>query len=180
VPEFEPAELARIEPSSSSGTAYRNQAPGFDPTSGEGARRLGGRFNPPRSFPVVTLCASRPCVVAELMHLATRQGVDVADLLPRELWAIELDLDRVLDLSEAAVRRRLQLDIGDLIRPDHGLTREIGEAAHDQRLQAIRSPSAAGVDEILAVFTENLAGATLKASLETRWTDSTDLPAPGN
>src|SRR5581483_4378866 len=180
MPEFEPADLARIKPSSFAGTAYRNQAPGFDPISGEGARRLGGRFNPPRSFPVIYLCASRPCVVAELMHLATRQGGDVVDLLPRELWSIEMDLDRVLDLGEADVRRRLHLEIEDLIRPDHSLTREIGEAAHDQRLQAIRSPSATGVDEILAVFTENLGGATLKASLETRWTDSSDLPGPGD
>jgi len=35
--------------------AYRNQARGFDPRSGDGARRFGGRFNPPHSVPVLYL-----------------------------------------------------------------------------------------------------------------------------
>lgn len=175
MPDLEPALVAKVRPATFAGTAYRNQAPGFDPTSGEGARRHGGRFNPPHSFPVLYLCATRPCVVAELALQASRQGLEVGDLLPRELWAIGLDLDSVLDLGDADVRRGLGLEFVDLIRPDHGLTREIGEAAHERRFQAVRSPSATGVDEIIAVFPENLGAATLNPRLEKVWMDPNDF-----
>lgn len=175
MPAFNRTYLAQIRLSAFVGTGYRNQAPDFDPTSGEGARRHGGRFNPPRSFPVVYLCSSRPCVVAELTHQAMRQRLDVADLLPRELWAIGLELDAVLDLTDPDMRHRLAVDTTDLIRSDHGFTREIGEAAHDHRCQAIRSPSATGVDDVIAVFPENLGAATLNAQLERRWTTTADL-----
>lgn len=176
MPEFDPAGLAAITPTGFTGPAYRNQAPGFDPASGEATRRHGGRFNPARSFPVIYLCATTPCVVAELSHQAVRQGLLLADLLPRELWIVSLNLDAVLDLGDPAVRHELQLEIGDLVRSDHGFTREIGEAAHELRYQAIRSPSATDVDEILAVFPENLGSATLTPRLVRVWTDVSDLP----
>lgn len=176
MPEFDAGLLATATATGYTSAAYRNQAPGFDPVSGEGARRFGGRFNPPRSFPVVYLCATTPCVVAELTAQATRQGLRVADLLPRELWTIPLSLDRVLDLGDPNTRHKLRLEIGDLVRPDHGFTRQIGEVAHDLRYQAIRSPSATDVDEILAVFPENLGSATLTPRLVKVWTDVRDLP----
>jgi hypothetical protein len=70
--------------------------------------------------------------------------------------------------------------MSDLVRPAHGFTRQIGEAAHELRYQAIRSPSATDVDEILAVFPENLGAATLKPRLERVWATVDDLPAPGS
>jgi hypothetical protein len=88
MPPFEPSKLARLAGSALSLSGYRNQAPGFDPRSGDGARRVGGRFNRPDSFPVVYLCTTRPCVVAELTRQARRQGLEVEDLLPRELWVV--------------------------------------------------------------------------------------------
>jgi RES domain-containing protein len=169
--------LGTITAARYTGSAYRNQAPGFDPISGEGARRQGGRFNPPHSFPVIYLCATRPCVVAELTQQAIRQGLRVVDLLPRELWLIELDLETVLDLGDPAIRSGLGLETSDLVRADQGFTREIGEAAHELRYQAIRSPSATEVDEILAVFPENLGAATLKPRLDRVWQTIGDLPA---
>jgi RES domain-containing protein len=175
MPDFDPAALNDAPRSSFSDTAYRHQAPGFDPTSGEGARRQGGRFNPPRSFPVLYLCATRPCVIAELRNQAKRQGLEVTDLLPRELWAVSLKLDVVLDLGDDNVRKLLGLELADLVRPDHAFTQQIGEAAHERRFQAIRSPSATRVDEILVVFPENLAGATLTTRLERRWQTPMDL-----
>jgi RES domain-containing protein len=176
MPEFDAGLLAAAPATGFTGTAYRNQAPGFDPISAEGARRSGGRFNPPHRFPVVYLCGTTPCVVAELTAQATRQGLRLADLLPRELWSVPLSLTTVLDLGDAKIRRKLHLEIGDLVRPDHGFTRQIGEVAHDLRYQAIRSPSATDVDEILAVFPENLGSATLTPQLVKVWTVTSDLP----
>ena len=96
---FEASKLAKLTGMAHSATGYRNQASGFDPRSGDGARRFGGRFNPPHSFPVIYLCTSRPCVVAELTRQAQRQGLSVHDLLPRELWRITVELTKVLDLT---------------------------------------------------------------------------------
>lgn len=166
---FDPASLNGLVAESFSGTAYRNQAPGFDPRSGEGARRAGGRFNPPRSFPVIYLCVTRPCVVAELTAQAARQSISVDDLLPRELWSLTMQLDRVLDLTSAGTLAKIGLDTADLTSPDHALTQRIGEAAHERGYQAIKSPSATGVDHILAVLPQNLGAAAIDIELITRW-----------
>ena len=172
---FDPTRLTGVAPIALDSMGYRNQAPGFDPRSGEGARRLGGRFNPPRSFPVIYLCLTRPCVVAELTTQATRQSVQVSDLLPRELWSVATTLERVLDLMDRAVRDTLGIDADDLVRPDHAFTRQIGEAAHERQFQAIRSPSATGVDHVLAVFPENLGAATLSVELVQVWESEQDM-----
>ncbi len=172
---FDPARLNGVGLVDFASVGYRHQAPGFDPRSGEGARRFGGRYNPPRSFPVIYLCLTRPCAVAELMRQAIRQGVQVEDLLPRELWSIATDLEKTLDLSDVSVLTAAGLDPGDLVRPGHAFTQQIGEAAHERGVQAIRAPSATGVDEVLALFPENLGGATLQVELVEVWESSQDI-----
>jgi RES domain-containing protein len=174
---FDPRALAQLTGNALSVVAYRNQARGFDPRSGDGARRLGGRFNPPHSFPVLYLCLTRPCVVAELTRQAERQSVSVEDLLPREVFEISADLDKVLDLTDTEVLDALQVVPPDLVREDQRFTREIGEAAHEHGFQAIRSPSATGVDHVLAIFPENLAGAVLHVELVGEWTTTSATAA---
>jgi RES domain-containing protein len=169
MPAFDATRLNGLGAERFAGTAYRNQAPGFDPRSGEGARRAGGRFNAPRSFPVIYLCLSRPCVVAELSAQAARQSISIDDLLPRELWAVTMELERVLDLTTDETLGKIGLGGAELTSPDHGTTRRIGEAAHERGYQAIRSPSATDIDQILAVFPQNLAGAVIEVELVTVW-----------
>ena len=175
MPSFDPRVLGRLPGTAHSAVAYRNQAKGFDPRSGDGARRLGGRFNPPHSFSVLYLCLSRPCVVAELTRQAERQGLNVDALLPRELFGITVDLHKVLDLTDVATLDALGIAPLDLVREDHRFTQEIGEAAHEHAFQAIRSPSATGVDNILAIFPEKLAGAVLDVELLGEWSTADDL-----
>ena len=177
MPSLDPRALGHAPEASLSVVAYRNQATGFDPRSGDGARRLGGRFNPPHSFPVLYLCLSRPCVVAELTRQAERQGLDIDALLPRELFEISTDLDKVLDLTDSSTLDALGIAPPDLIREDHRFTQEIGEAAHEHAFQAIRSPSATGVDHVLAIFPEKLAGAVLDVRLLGEWHTPDDLTA---
>lgn len=179
MPPLDPRVLGQAPGTSLSVVAYRNQAKGFDPRSGDGARRLGGRFNPPHSFPVLHLCVTRPCVVAELTRQAERQGLDVDALLPRELFEIRTELDNVLDLTDPAVLDALGIAPPDLIREDHRFTREIGEAAHEHGFQAVRSPSATGVDQVLAIFPEQLAGAVLNVRLLGEWNTPDDLDSLG-
>jgi RES domain-containing protein len=172
---FDPSRLSGVELKPLDSVGYRNQAPGFDPRSGEGARRAGGRYNPPRSFPVIYLCLTRPCVVAELTMQAARQSIHVVDLLPRELWSVQTSLERVLDLTDEDVLGSLEVLAEDLVRPDHAFTRQLGEAAHERGVQAIRSRSATGVDEVLAVFSENLGAVTVQVELIQVWSSEEDL-----
>lgn len=172
---FDPTRLNGIGLVRLASVGYRHQAPGFDPRSGEGARRFGGRYNPARTFPVIYLCLTKPCVAAELTRQAVRQGVQVEDLLPRELWSIATELEAVLDLTDVTVLTSAGLNSADLVRPGHALTQQVGEAAHERGVQAIRSASATGVDEVLALLPENLAGATLLAELVEVWESSRDL-----
>lgn len=60
----------------SSGHGYRQQSPGYDPLSGEGARIQGGRVNPPDSFPVLYLCSTAWCAAAEFIR--RRAATDLA------------------------------------------------------------------------------------------------------
>lgn len=176
---FDPRIVARAPASALRAVGYRNQSPGFDPRSGIGARRFGGRYNPPNSFPVLYLCTTRSCVGAELTRQAQRQGLQVGDLLPRGLYEITADLTNVLDLTNGATIEALGVQPADLVRDDRRLTEEIGEAAHEHGFQAILSRSATGVDEVLALFPENLAGAVLQVELVGEWTSPQDLGAAG-
>lgn len=175
MPSFDSRTLGQVASTNLSTVAYRNQATGFDPRSGDGARRLGGRFNPPHSFPVLYLCLTRRCVIAELTRQAERQNLSVKDLLPRDLFEVSAELDTVLDLTADETLDALGLTRPDLVRQDHRLTQEIGDAAHEQGLQAIRSPSATGVDHVLTIFPENLAGAVLQVELVAEWRRTADL-----
>jgi RES domain-containing protein len=175
MPVFDPSKIATLTGSGLSVKGYRNQASGFDPRSGDGARRFGGRFNRPQSYPVIYLCTTRPCVVAELTRQARRQGLAVEDLLPRELWLVTVALTKVLDLTDADTLQALGVEPDELVRDDLQLTHEIGEAAHEHRFQAIRSASVTGVDDVVAILPENLAGAVLAAELVQEWTTAADL-----
>jgi RES domain-containing protein len=165
VASFNAATIGRLAGTTLDLTGFRNQASGFDPRSGEGARRMGGRYNPPRSYPVIYLCTTRPCVVAELTRQSNRQGLAPDAFLPRELWHTTSSLTKVLDLTEPSTLAELGFSSADLVRDAVQLTRAIGEAAHDHGFQAIQAPSAAGVDQIVAVFTENLRGAVVLTEL---------------
>ena len=172
---FNPQHLARVGASQGDLTGYRNQAPGFDPRSGEGARRFGGRFNPPGSFPVLYLCSTRACSVSELRRQAARQNIEVEDMLPRELWVVSVRLRRVLDITRPDSLRVLGLSVKDLVRDDHGFTQGLGRFADEFGYQAIRSRSATGTDDVFAVMVDNLGGRKLRVELRETWTTVAQL-----
>jgi RES domain-containing protein len=91
------------------------------------------------------------------------------------VWRIRVNLNRVLDLTDSTTLSILGLETADLIRDDYQLTNEIGEAAFEQRFQAILAPSATGVDRVLAVFTENLGKSILEPDLIQVWQSANDL-----
>ena len=166
----DPGAVARAPVRSLLAVGYRSQTKGFDPCSGEGALQDGGCFNPPLSFPVIYLCTTRACVAAELARQASRQDTAAGNLRPREIWQIESDLTHVLDLTDNNTLKMIGVTTADLIRDDYRLTIQIGQAAHDNGLRAILTPSATGVDNVLAIFPDNLAGIALRTELIGEWT----------
>jgi RES domain-containing protein len=160
------------------GEAFRHVAPRWkDPLSGDGARINGGRFNPPDSFPVLYLCATRSCAVAELHLRGTRLVFGVEGLLPRELYRYDVAFDRVLDLTSDETLSHLGVTTDQVIGVDLTIPRRIGESAHATGSQAILAPSATGVDEVLAVFPELLGSGRLVPELVERWESVDDLTA---
>ncbi len=172
---FNPQHLARVGASRVDLTGYRNQAPGFDPRSGEGARRFGGRFNPPGSFGVLYLCSTRACCVNELRRQAARQNINLEHMLPRELWVVSVSLRRVLDLTHPESLLILGLTVEDLVRDDHGFTQSLGQYASEFGYQAICTRSATGTDDVFAIMVDNLGGRDLYVELVETWTTVADL-----
>lgn len=174
--EIRPDQIATAPHGAYLGDAFRHMAARWDdPLSGEGARIRGGRFNPPDSFPVLYLCTTRPCTVAELRFLGRRQMVGAEGLLPRVLYRYETSLDRVLDLRSEATLEHLGITEQQVTGPDLTIPRQIGESAHATGSQAIKAPSAIGVDQVIAVFPQSLGAGRLLPELLERWESVEDL-----
>lgn len=157
------------------GTAFRHVAVGYQPLSGEGARVTGGRWNPPGSFPVLYLALDRQTTAAEFRRLADKQGREMRDFLPRDLYSYEARLQRVLDLRELSARREVGLD-GELDANDLAASQAIGEAAHLVGFEAVLAPSATGRGEVLAVLLDRLLpGSAVKDVGSERWGE---IPVP--
>lgn len=167
--------LGRVTPVSFSGAAYRQQAPGYDPRSGAGARRRGGRFNPPLSFPVLYLACSLETAAAELRHVSERTGLALRDSLPREVFRFDLELTKVLDLRDDNTLATLRVTREELLAPDQLRSREVGEAALRVGFQAIAAPSAAGHGDIIAVLVDNLGSAPCEPNTLGLWTVESEI-----
>lgn len=174
--QIRPEQIATAPHVAYAGDAFRHMAARWDdPLSAEGARIRGGRFNPPDSFPVLYLCTTRPCTVAELRHLGRRQTVGVEGLLPRLLYRYETSLHRVLDLTSETTLEHLGITEQQVTGSDLTIPRQIGESAHATGSQAIKAPSATGVDQVIAVFAESLGSGRLLPELLERWESTDDL-----
>lgn len=174
--EFRPEEVATAPRVTYTGELFRHMAARWDePLSGEGARIRGGRFNPPDSFPVLYLCTTRPCTVAELRHLGRRQLIGVEGLLPRVLYRYQTSLDRVLDLTANETLEHLGITEQHVTGSDLTIPRQIGESAHATGSHAIKAPSAAGVDQVIAVFPDLISSGQLLPELLERWESTDDL-----
>lgn len=137
------------------GDVYRHVAAGRHPLSGAGARSLGGRWNPPQSFATLYLADRKSTVEAEFRRMASRQGLDPSQFLPRRIYRLAVELQAVIDLTdhESLPQGLADLDFGS---DDISETQGVGEAAQYLGREAILAPSAAGEGNVLAVFIDRL------------------------
>ena len=158
------------------GSAFRHLSPGFDARSGEGARRRGGRFTPPTSFATLYLALTIDTAGAELRRQGARNPVGLEGLVPREVYRYAVDLSNVVDLRDSGVLDRLGIEVAAVTGLSWAFTQELGAAAHRLGVQAILSPSATGVGDILAVFPDQLRGHDLDPRLQLVWETPDDVP----
>lgn len=98
--------LSRVKLASVDTAVWRHLSPYEQPRpdSGEAARRTGGRFNPPCSFPVVYGSLRWVTAGAEFRMLAQRHSIGPEKLLPRHVYRFRLNSIKVLDLGQLSIR----------------------------------------------------------------------------
>jgi RES domain-containing protein len=138
------------------GETYRHVSVGRPALSGEGARLVGGRWNPPGSFAVLYLALDIPTAIAEFARLATKQGRAGEDFLPRDLFTYETRLQHVVDLRISDNANAVHLDATSIAADDLTACQLVGEAAHHAGFEGVLAPSATGSGDALAIFLDRL------------------------
>ena len=132
-------------------TVYRPSEPGYvnagDLLSGAGSQVHGGRWNPPASFPTIYAAYTVETAIAEAEAQTRYYGFDLAQVWPRTVVAVDVRLQKVLDLTDGSVRQSLRVSEGRMIA-DHwrklnddageeSLTQAIGKAAFEAGLEGM-------------------------------------------
>ena len=99
--------------------------------------------------------------------------MDPVNLLPRELFALELSLGKCLDIRSEEIRDRLDLGPNLIRAADASACQAVGAAAHHLGYEGIIAPSATGIGNIVAVFTDRLTPeSSLTATRLETWTEA--------
>jgi RES domain-containing protein len=152
------------------GELYRSASPRYankdDIVTGAGSKTAGARRNPPGSFHTVYASLDVETALAEALAHFRHYRLPVAKAMPRVIVALEAKFQRVLDLTDGAVRRVLGVSeermLGEPWREKQkkgreALTQAIGRLAFAANLQGILVPSAARrAGTNLIVFPANL------------------------
>lgn len=102
------------------------------------------RFTPPGGrFGVLYLALAPETASAELRRRAEQLGVPVRALAPRAMLTLAVRLQRVLDLTDPAVRGAWGLTPDDLGGDAYARCQEVAVAARADGYEAVRYPSAA-------------------------------------
>jgi len=136
-----------------SGTTYRYTTARRDPLSGEGARRFGGRWNPPDLFPTVYLADPVATCMGEVERAAADAHITVEGMLsvPRLLHTITVHDLPVLDLRSPEACDAVGLETEDLTGDWDGC-QTVGHAAWFLEVAGVLAPSAVGTGLTLALF----------------------------
>lgn len=150
-------------------TTYRSASPKYanerDLITGEGSRQHGGRWNPPGVAAIYSSLTPETAMAEALAH-ARYYGFPIQSVMPRTFIALHLQLQRVLDLSKAKVRKKLGISKPRLVKTDWRaemdlhqvpVTQAIGQAAFEAGIEALIVPSAADpAERNLVVFPDCL------------------------
>lgn len=97
---------------------------------------------------------------------------------PRIVYRHALQLDTLLDLTNAQVRDSIGVTAQDLPGRNWALCQQIGTQVHSSGDQGIRSPSATGTGDVVVLFPELLGAGLLEVEQLEQWNSGDDL-SPG-
>jgi RES domain-containing protein len=121
-----------------------------DLLTGEGAKKHGGRWNPPGLFRAVYGTLDPYAALAETVGVYGHYNIPFEQRLPLVLIAIDVRLVRVLDLTDGKLRRHLGVSKERMLVADwqiaqtqgsEGLTQAIGRLAWEANVEALLVPS---------------------------------------
>jgi len=113
--------------------------------------KSGARFNATGSFPMVYGSTTPELAMIESLAFQRRAGLPVEQALPLVFKAIRVKVERLLDLTDAAVLSTLGVTANQLLteawwlarlRGEESLTQAVGRATHTNGVQALRVASA--------------------------------------
>ncbi len=152
------------------GVIYRAVSPRYassrDAVSGLGAKKHGGRWNPPGEFAAVYGALDPETAMAEALAVQRYYGLPVHGAFPRVFLAVECRLKRVVDVTDAKVERALGVNLAGLVELDwraandegsESLSQALGRAAFAATWEGMILPSArAAAGRIAVVFPDTL------------------------
>lgn len=104
--------------------------------NGEGSRKHGGRFNPPRVCAAIYASLDPETAMAETLAHFRYYGIPEHAAMPRVFTALDVSLRRVLDLTDAKVMRELALTADSFLREDWRKLQDAGKESAGQALGA--------------------------------------------
>ena len=138
-----------------SGLAYRACAVAYanrdDLLTGAGSKANGGRWNQRGQFRTVYLSLSIEIAIQELIGQFQSYGFDVSKKLPFVVAGVEVTISKVVDLTDAAIRRSMGISKDSIIKDNwkrtdengiESLTQCFGRLAYEAELDGIIAPSA--------------------------------------
>jgi RES domain-containing protein len=135
--------------------------------SGIGAKKAGGRWNPREAFLAVYMSREPETALREANEHYRHYKLPLSQATPRVVVAVELKLEKVLDLTDAGVVTGLPVRLEDLLAEDwreimttgaESASQALGRAAFEAGLQGLLIPSKPDpTGQNLIVFRENLA-----------------------
>lgn len=136
-----------------------------DVLSGQGAALTGGRFAPAGTL-AVFLSATDQLATAEVTKRKSRLGGSAlisVDKYPRIVFGVEVDLERVLNLSKRSMPKSLHA-LPDLCLDEDSLdsSMELGRELVRRSIQALRFPSVVARGSNLVLYKENCLPTSLK------------------
>ena len=149
--------LSSLKPRRSSLRLWRGVREPFDILSTRGARKHGGRWNPP-GVPALYASFEPATVHAELVRTAELQGDPEAAIYPVRLAQLALDAE-VVELIDPELLRELGVEAPLSVLTARTETRRVGAAAIRLGIPALVVPSVAARADNAVIFTDNLDGA---------------------
>lgn len=135
-------------------TCYRYTGAHRDALSGEGARRFGGRWNPPLLFPAIYLADSAEACMVEVERAAQAASTTAEKMLEAayRLHTIDVTDLAVLDLTTPQAREAVGLENDDIYGDDWSGCQAVGHAAWFLHMQGVLVPAAGGVGLVVTAY----------------------------